>query len=62
MSSCEKCWEDSYRKARELGVPQCVAYELILEERKSNPCSPKEQAGQFWDEEKQIDKRKDKNL
>lgn len=32
-------------------------YNDLLEERKDNPCSPKEQAGQWWNEEKQIDKR-----
>jgi len=32
-------------------------YNDLLKERKDNPCSQKEQAGQWWDEEKQIDSR-----
>jgi hypothetical protein len=57
MGSCEKCWNDAYRKAISLGIPQVEAYHLLLKERENNPCSPEEQAGQFWDEEKQIDTR-----
>lgn len=36
---------------------QAEHYHDLLEERKDNPCTPKEQAGQFWDEEKQCDSR-----
>lgn len=58
MASCEKCWEDAFR--RSLGGRNKAQYEHyndLLEERKDNTCSPKEQAGQWWDEEKQIDER-----
>ena len=58
MSSCEKCWNDASLRAREGLYPsQAEAYQVILKERKNNPCSPKEQAGQWWDEEKQYDRR-----
>jgi hypothetical protein len=36
---------------------QAEHYHDLIEERKDNPCTPKEQAGQFWDEEKQCDSR-----
>lgn len=58
MASCEKCWSDAYK--RQLANPyyaQSDHYHKLLEERKDNPCSPKEHAGQWWDEEKQCDKR-----
>ena len=57
MAACEKCWGDAYRRMLSTGKSQGECYIELLEERKNNPCSPKEQAGQFWDEEKQIDKR-----
>lgn len=57
MSACEKCWEDAYSRARITGISQAECYKKLLEERKDNPCSIREQAGQFWDEEKQKDKR-----
>jgi hypothetical protein len=50
MASCEKCWYDADGNYEE--------YIELIEERKDNPCSPFEQAGQFWDEKKQIDSRK----
>lgn len=57
MPACEKCWGDAYLRHLETGGPQDICYHELLEERRDNPCSPKEQAGQFWDEEKQCDKR-----
>lgn len=30
---------------------------IKMMERENNPCTPKEQAGQYWNEEKQIDER-----
>jgi len=63
MPSCEKCWGDAYR--REFNQPlksQSEHYHDLLEERKDNPCSPKEQAGQFWDEEHQCDSRLSKKF
>jgi hypothetical protein len=58
MSACEKCWGDAY--VRFMSNPfkdQVEHYHDLLEERKDNPCSPEEQAGQWWDEKKQCDKR-----
>ena len=58
MSSCEKCWADARRRRfYNLSKSRAEHYHDLLEERKGNPCSPKEQAGQFWDEEKQCDTR-----
>ena len=57
MSTCEKCWGDAYRLSISNGLSQHENYIRLLKERKDNPCSPKEQAGQFWDDEKQCDKR-----
>ena len=57
MAMCEKCWGDAYFRHYSTGKSQAECYEELLEERKDNPCSPKEQAGQWWDEEKQIDIR-----
>ena len=59
MASCEKCWNDAYLQSFGTGKSQGEVYYEILEKRKNNPCSEKEQAGQFWDQEKQIDKRYD---
>lgn len=49
MSACEKCWRDAR------GDPD--RYRELLEQRKSNPCSPEEQAGEWWDKVKQADIR-----
>ena len=57
MSSCEKCWSDAGREAHLVGGIQVEIYNRLLKEREANPCSPKEQAGQWWDEEKQCDSR-----
>lgn len=58
MVSCEKCWNDAFtRHMCRQDKSQTEYYEEILEERKDNPCSPKEQAGQFCDEENQCDTR-----
>ncbi len=58
MSSCEKCWGDAFR--RYVAHPmrsQAEHYRYLLEERNDNPCAPKEQAGQFWNEKNQCDSR-----
>ncbi len=57
MASCEKCWFDASLRSRENGKTIMENYRDLLEERKDNPCTPKEQAGQFWDEEKGWDRR-----
>jgi hypothetical protein len=57
MSACEKCWSDSYFIWRLTGKPREECYSKLLKEREANPCTPKQQAGDWWDEEKQIDRR-----
>jgi hypothetical protein len=55
---CEKCWTDAFRRSyNDPTKSQSEYYFILIEERKCNPCSPREQAGQFWDEEKKIDAR-----
>jgi len=58
MASCEKCWDDSYLMTFGTGKDRAEVYNELLKERENNPCTEKEQAGQFWDDEKGIDKRK----
>ena len=55
--TCEKCWADAALRAFSTHRSQMECYLELLEERKDNPCTPKEQAGQWWDEEKQKDSR-----
>ncbi len=49
MTACEKCWKD--------GGSTAAGYQIILEARKNNPCTLKEQAGHYWDEDRQMDRR-----
>ena len=58
MASCEKCWSDAYMRSYGTGKSQVECYHELLKERKEHPCTEKEQAGQYWDEERQIDTRK----
>jgi len=52
MSGCEKCWGDAYmRMMADTSKSQADHYHDLITERKDNPCSPKEQAGQFWKED-----------
>jgi hypothetical protein len=53
MPACEKCWADAFDPYSD----QSENYRRLLEERKGHPCTPKEQAGQWWDEERQCDIR-----
>ncbi len=60
MSSCEKCWTRA--KIRHLGDRSKSItdhyYDIMREVQGTGPhCTPEEQAGQFWDEEKQCDSR-----
>ena len=57
MPMCEKCWGDAYLRAYGSSKGQSECYQELLKERKDNPCTPKQQAGQWWDEERQIDTR-----
>ncbi len=55
--TCEKCWSDAYLKSRMTGKSQGECYYELLEERKNNPCTSVEQAGQFWDDKLKCDRR-----
>ena len=57
MTCCEKCWGDAYFRYLATGKDQSDCYIDLLRERKDNPCDLKEQAGDWWDEEKQCDVR-----
>jgi hypothetical protein len=57
MAVCEKCWRYAYTMSRITGRLQGDCYQDVLASRAGNPCTPKEQAGEFWDEEKQCDVR-----
>ena len=57
MAGCEKCWSDAFRRSYGGSKSQSECYQELLKERENNPCSPKEQAGQWWDEENQCDSR-----
>lgn len=54
---CERCWADAYSPDGSPNGSQYDNYLHILKERKNHPCTPKQQAGQWWDEEKQRDTR-----
>ena len=58
MASCEKCWWDAAKMARDGLGDRVELYHKLLKQRDKTPCSPKEQAGDYWNEEKQIDARK----
>lgn len=61
MTMCEKCWSDAYGRAMaHTSKTQTDHYCDLLRERKDNPCTPEQQAGQWWDAEKQRDSRKEK--
>lgn len=57
MAMCEKCWSDAYLRMLGNEKSQVENYYLLLEERKDNPCTPEQQAGDYWDEELQCDIR-----
>ena len=52
MACCEKCWADAGGDMR--------TYEHLVELRNAYgpKCTPKEQAGQWWDEKRRLDTRK----
>ena len=52
VGMCEKCWGAAYG-----GGDQVDRYRELLEERKDNPCTLREHAGQWWDDERQCDGR-----
>jgi len=62
MTACEKCWGRAYARYRITGKSQAECYHDILKETKDNVCTPKEQAGSWWDEETQTDRRNDDSI
>ncbi len=58
MAACEKCWTDAYDPSSTKS--QAERYRELVEERTASGriCTPKQQAGDWWDEEKQCDTRK----
>lgn len=57
MAVCEKCWGDAYGRAFATGKSQYDCYLELLKERENNPCTPEQQAGDYWNEELQKDSR-----
>jgi hypothetical protein len=57
MSACEKCWADAYYMMRLCGGLQSDHYHRLVQDRHDNPCTPEQQAGQWWDDEKRRDRR-----
>jgi hypothetical protein len=53
MAACEKCWGDAYgRMLGDSSKSQGEHYHDLLEERKDNPCTPKQQCGGIKEEDK----------
>lgn len=59
MPSCEKCWSEASRRAMFLGGSVSDHYYRVMKEAEDSGivCTPREKAGQFWDEERQCDSR-----
>lgn len=45
MPSCEKCWSDAHADYPYCNVAE--TYDRLINERKDNPCTPEQQAGEF---------------
>ena len=56
---CEKCWNDAGRRSFFSFRSKEEEYAKLIRERENNPCTPQEQAGVYWDEERQVDTRYD---
>jgi hypothetical protein len=59
MACCEKCWAEAFTRAATLGGYQLDRYAEIVAERRAmgTVCTPEEQAGQWWDADRQCDSR-----
>ena len=56
MPACEKCWADAFRRTLEdSNKSQAEHYRDLLEERKNNPCSPRQQSGEYQNDEDDIE-------
>jgi hypothetical protein len=60
MASCEKCWSEAVRRNYGTGQPASEIYDEVLAEHKANPCTPEEQAGQWWDPIRKVDTRQNR--
>jgi len=55
---CEKCWNDAFSRSYGGGeLTQSDWYGILLADRKDQPCAPKDQAGEWWNEQLGIDER-----
>jgi len=45
--ACEKCWSDAGRISMFTGSSKTEEYEILLEARRDDPCSPEEQCGEM---------------
>ncbi len=53
---CERCWADAYVAALcDTSRGQSEHYNELVKQREA--CTPKEQAGQWWDDDKEKDSR-----
>lgn len=62
MAGCERCWSEAaqiYRMGLGRGGSHVEVYQAILDERDTLGlvCSPEEQAGDWWDPERGVDRR-----
>jgi len=59
MACCEKCWGQAHLRSICTGKSQVDCYAEIIKEKEltNNICTPKEQAGMYWDKEYQCDTR-----
>lgn len=54
MPMCEKCWADAYmRMLSRPSKSQAEHYFDLLEERKDNPCTPRQQSGECFDADRE---------
>lgn len=61
MASCEKCYSEARRRAMIEGGDVTMHYYRVMKETEDSGrvCTPREKAGQWWDEERQCDTRLD---
>ncbi len=60
MPSCEKCWTVARsRYCSDMSKSITDHYYIVMKEVEDSgiECTPKQKAGEFWDEEKQCDTR-----
>jgi hypothetical protein len=55
MPACEKCWDDAFRRTlTDSNKSQADHYADLLKEREHNPCSPRQQSGEYRDDEDKL--------